>query len=87
MPIFKSWRELGLDIDETDTATRASMYGYLSQDTTFEKWFETKSPKFQEQYLGRGRYQLYKDGKITFNDLVDGKGNELTLKELRDKFS
>lgn len=40
------------------------MDGYVSKDTTFEKWFRSKSATFQESYLGKGRYQLFKDGRL-----------------------
>ena len=67
--------------------TRSSLDGYVPQTTTFDKWIEGKSDKFKEDYLGKGRYNLYKDGKITFSDLVRQDGRTLTLKELREKYS
>lgn len=86
-PILKTWREIGIDEDELPEGTRSSLDGYVPQTTTFDKWIEGKSEKFKEDYLGKGRYNLYKDGKITFSDLVGQKGRTLTLKELLEKYS
>ena len=81
-PILKTWREIGIDEDELPEGTRSSLDGYVPQTTTFDKWIEGKSDKFKEDYLGKGRYNLYKDGKITFSDLVRQDGRTLTIKEL-----
>lgn len=82
LPITKSFRELGLDIDEIPSGTRSSIDGRVSSDTTFEQWFEGKPATFQESYLGKSRYQLFKDGKITFSDLVNQNGKTLSIAEL-----
>ena len=82
LPITKTFRELGLDIDEIPSGTRSSIDGRVSTDTTFEQWFEGKSATFQESYLGKSRYQLFKDGKITFSDLVNQNGRTLSIAEL-----
>ncbi|NOQ31801.1 MAG: hypothetical protein GQ570_11825 [Helicobacteraceae bacterium] len=86
-PILKSFKELGLDIDEVSEGTRSSLDGQISSDTSFTKWFEGKSLKQQEKYLGVSRFNMWKDGKITFNDLVNQRGEELSVKDLREKYS
>ena len=83
LPITKSYRELGLDIDEIPIGTRSSLNGQIPADTSFTKWFEKQSADFKENYLGKGRYELYKDNKITLSDLVNQQGRTLTIKELR----
>lgn len=87
VPILKTWREMGIDEDELPVGTRSSLDGDIPQTTTFDKWIEGKDDKFKEDYLGKGRYQLYKDGNITFSDLVNQKGRTLTIKELLEKYS
>lgn len=82
LPITKSYRELGLDIDEISEGTRASMNGSVPEGTTFNKWFESQSKTNQEKYLGVGRYQLYKDGKITLSQLVNQQGAIIAIKDL-----
>ena len=83
LPLTKSYRELGLDIDEIPIGTRSSLNGYVPANTSFSQWFDKQSKANQEKYLGKGRYQLYKDGKITLSDLVSQKGSILTIEELR----
>jgi len=90
LPIVKSFKELGIPLDEVTKGTRSSIdaiNGKVSRDTTFEQWFEGKDKTFQESYLGKGRYQLFKDGKITFSDLVNQQGRYLKLSELNSKYS
>ena len=87
LPITKTFRELGLDIDEIPSGTRSSIDGRVSSDTTFEQWFEGKPATFQESYLGIQRYKLFKDGVINFSDLVNQNGKTLTVKQLLEKYS
>lgn len=84
LPLTKSYRELGLDIDEIPIGTRSSLNGYVPANTSFSQWFDKQSADFKENYLGKGRYQLYKDGKITLSDLVNQRGKVLTIKELKE---
>lgn len=84
-PVLKSFRELGIDLDEVPPSTRASVNGQIAEDTTFEGWLSRRSVEEQNTNLGAGRAQLWRDGKIKFRDLVDGNGRELTLDQLRTK--
>ena len=83
LPLTKSYRELGLDIDEIPIGTRSSLNGYVPANTSFSQWFDKQSADFKENYLGKGRYQLYKDGKITLSDLVNQRGQTLSIKDLK----
>lgn len=82
-PLLKSWDEIGLPFDEFKPSTRASVDGQIPAGTTFDKFLEGKSKAWQDEYLGKGRADLYRSGKITLADMVDGIGRELTLAELR----
>lgn len=84
-PVTKSLRELGLDIDDVPPGSRASMDGQLPEDTRFEDWLERQSRTRQDEVLGAGRADLWRDGRITFRDLLDQRGRELTLEELRQR--
>lgn len=86
LPITKSYRELGFDIDEIPEGTRASMDGQVPESTNFIDWIEKKSPEQQKQWFGAGKYELYKEGKITFSDLINQRGRPVTLKELENNF-
>lgn len=83
--VTKTFRELGIDIDEVPRGTRASMEGQVD-DLTFEDFLKRKGTDYQDEILGKGRAQLYRDGIITFNQLLDQSGNPLTLKQLKAKY-
>jgi SPP1 gp7 family putative phage head morphogenesis protein len=84
-PVTKSWQELGFNVADLPAGTRASMDGQVAADTTFEGWLDRQSKTRQDTVLGAGRAELYRSGKISFRDLVDGNGRELSLEELRAK--
>jgi hypothetical protein len=79
---IKSFKELGLNIDDFTPSTRASMDGQVPAATTFEQFLANKSEAWQDTYLGKGKAKLWRDGKITLSDMVSGTGRELTLDEL-----
>lgn len=83
IPILKTWRELGIDEDELPTGTQSSDAGYLPQDYTFNDFLKTKTKEYQNDVLGVGRAQLWRDGKITLSQLVNQQGRSLSLKELK----
>ena len=83
--VLKTWKELGIDLNEMPASTRASMDGQV-KDTSFGEWLKGQSPARQEEILGKGRADLYNRGVITFNQLTDGKGAPLSLKQLQDKY-
>lgn len=58
--------------------------GQISAKTNFSKWFDSQSEKFQRDYLGQARFDLYKSGKFQIKDFVDIKnGERFTLDQLR----
>lgn len=85
VPITKTFREIGLDIDEIAEGTRASDEGQIKASTTFTEFLSGKSKEYQDDLLGKGRAELWRDGKITLRDLLDQKGRSLTLAELKEK--
>lgn len=87
LPILKSFKEMGIELEEVTGLTRSSMDGELARSTSFSDWFDKKPKAFQEEYLGIQRYKLFKDGKITLSDLVTQDGRTLTIKELKQKYS
>ncbi len=85
VPVTKTFKELGININEFDDNVRASIEGQIT-DKTFEDFMKRKGRKFTEEILGKGRADLYLNKKITFEQLIDGRGNELTLHELTAKY-
>ena len=88
IPVTKSWDELGIEgMDDAPKGTRSSMNGYVPQDMTFNDWLKTQSPKTIEKTLGKGRAELFMQGKITMRDLITQQGRVLDLGELAKKKS
>lgn len=85
IPITKSFEELtgGKIKDKVEPATRASMDGYVAADLTFDQFLKNKPPEFADKMLGNGRAELWRSGKITLNQLLDQRGNPLTLAQLK----
>jgi SPP1 gp7 family putative phage head morphogenesis protein len=86
LPVTKTFRELGVDLPEVPEGMRASKYGPISSKTTFDEFLKRQPKAQQDEQLGAGRAQLWRDGKITLAQLIDGKGRELTLAELKRKY-
>lgn len=87
VPILKTWRELGINLDEMPPSTRASMDGQVS-DTTFEAWLKRKTesdPKYADRTLGKGRAELWRSGKITMDQMIQG-SKPMSLKDLKSKY-
>lgn len=86
VPILKSAEELGVKSGDIPAGTRASMDGQVNAKETFGTWLEKKEsqdPGFADKVLGKGRADLWREGKITMSQLTDFKGHTLTLAELK----
>lgn len=84
-PITKSFREMGIPLDEFPESTRASMDGQVPEGKTFEQWISGQPEGVAEKVFGKGRAELWRHGKITVRDMVDQRGRPLTLEELREQ--
>lgn len=84
VPVLRSFEELGIDATEIPLATRASMDGEVPGDITFADWLSGKSISFQNGLLGPRRAELWRSGKITLTQLVDMRGNPMTLEQLEN---
>jgi SPP1 gp7 family putative phage head morphogenesis protein len=85
IPIIKSWRDLGIPIDEIEPSTRASMDGQVPAKTDYEEWLKDQSAERQDEVLGPTRAALFRDGNLSLADLYSANGEELTIEELRKK--
>lgn len=83
VPVTKSWRELGFDIDELPPSTRASMNGQVSATETYETWLRKQSASVQDEALGPTRGALFRNGGLTVDRFTNRGGDELTLDQLR----
>jgi SPP1 gp7 family putative phage head morphogenesis protein len=83
VPITKSFRELGVNIDEVPKGERASMDGAVPEDTTFDQFLRGKTEDFQNELLGEEKAALWRDNRITLQQLVDFRGNPVPVAELK----
>jgi len=81
VPVIKSWRELGLDIDELEPGSRASMDGQVPETETYGAWLKKKPAAFQREVLGDARYKAWKAGEVPIDRFADN-GKVLSLQEL-----
>ncbi|WP_206615001.1 minor capsid protein [Mesobaculum littorinae] len=85
VPVTKSWRELGFDIDELEPATRASMNGQVPASQTYGEWLRKQPAEFQDEVLGRGKGALFRTGGLKVERFVDTKGDAYILDALRER--
>lgn len=84
--VLKTFKELGIGLKEPAGLTRSSAEGQISKKTTFDSFLSRRTVDQQDEQLGRGKAQLWRDGKITLRQLVDNHGNPLTLEQLKAKY-
>lgn len=65
VPVTKSYRELGLDIDEPDEVI-----------INGSEWFAKQDEELQLFVLGKAKFEAYREGKIELSDLVHKEANE-----------
>lgn len=85
VPVLKSWKELGIDLEEAPAGVRASMDGEVPESMTYGEWLRTQSKEVQEEVLGKAKAALFRGNKVTIEDFVDPRGRELTIRQLRAK--
>lgn len=85
VPVLRSFRELGIDMDDIPAGTRASMDGQVPADTTYGQWLGRQSAARQDDILGPERGALLRAGKVSFERFYDDKGRFLTLEQLLAK--
>lgn len=83
-PVLKSFRELGLDIDEAPPGLRASMDGSVPKDLSYNQWLKRQSVEIQEEALGPKRAALFRKGELDVQNFVSRRGNVKTLAQIRE---
>lgn len=63
---------------------REGVVGRVDANTGFKEWFKDQDSEFQEDWLGKTRFKLYRDGGYSIDRFVDPTGNELTIAELKE---
>ena len=76
------------EVEQIKFGTRASMDGQVAEDISFHSWLakkERQAPGFASKLLGKGKADLWKRGQITLEELLDQRGNPLTLAGLKER--
>ncbi len=83
LPVLKSAKEMGLKASAFEPAQRRALDGSIPRISNFDKWFKGQPAAYKKDYLGPGRYQLWKSGKITdVKQFVNQEYRTLRLDEL-----
>lgn len=82
-PVTKSWKELGIPLDEMTPSQRASMDGQVPGNTTYSEWLNRQSDARKIEVLGPARAQLLKEGKLDLEDFYTPTGEWMTLDQMR----
>ena len=86
VPVLKSWKELGIDLEDVPPSTRASMNGQVAATETYQTWLEKQPASFQDDVLGPTRGKLFREGGLTLDRFVDeNTGHKFTIEDLRRK--
>lgn len=89
IPLLKTYAEiLKRDVPEPPLGMRASMDGQIPADMSFDTWLRKKDeerPGFADDLMGQGKADLWREGKITLQDIVDSRGQPKSLEELRNE--
>lgn len=83
--VTKSFRDLGIDMDEMEPGTRASMDGQVPEQTTYADWIKGQSAARQDDILGPARGKLLRDGGLTLDRFADDRGKWISLDALRQR--
>lgn len=85
IPELKTWREMGIDVDDFKPGTRASAGGQVAADMSYSDWLRSQPVSVQDEVLGSTRGRLFRAGKLEMSAFVNNKGETLTLSELRQR--
>ena len=70
-------------VSKIPKSERDGIIGQIDANTSFPQWFKTADSSFQLEWLGRKRYELYKNGGFTLDKFIDPLGKPYTIKELK----
>lgn len=84
--VTKSFREMGIDMDELDKTGRASMDGQVPGSTRFADWLNSKGTATQDKVLGKTRAELFRSGKLDLDQFIRADGTLLTLDDLKGRY-
>lgn len=83
-PQIKSWKELGIDMEELPPSFRASKDGPVQSDISFQDWLKGQDKATQVELLGKTRAQLFSEGGLKLDKFTDASGKLYTLGTLKE---
>lgn len=63
---------------------RDAKIGQVNANTDYQHWFNDSTEDFKRTWLGKTRYDLYKDGGYSIDRFVDPTNKEYTIAQLRE---
>lgn len=81
-PILKSYRSMGVEVENLPDRQRASMDGKVPGKLSYTQWLREQSKETVVEVLGKERARLFLEKNITVDRFVD-KGDILTIEELK----
>ena len=97
VPLLKTWEELSKTKSpklkekiarvekNLPPSTRAAMGKPVSQKLNYTQWFDKQPEATQLDILGPGKLDIYKRGNLSFRNMIDQRGNPLTIAELEKR--
>jgi hypothetical protein len=96
LPLLKSWNELigpqsklnkkQIDVLENmPKGMRDTINGPIPMNMNYNEWLLTQPINIQQEILGKGKWKLWSENKLSVSDLVNNQGKPLTIKELSEK--
>ena len=71
----------------TSTKFKIQKVEQVPTKVTFNQWFNRQDAKYQRQYLGNTRYELYKQGNLSVEQLMDVKKNKFyTIDKIKEMY-
>jgi SPP1 gp7 family putative phage head morphogenesis protein len=84
-PTTRSFRSLGIDIDELSPVERASMDGQVAAEMSYGDWLQKQSAARQDEVVGPERGRLMRSGGMPFDSFYTARGDWIDLDVLRQR--
>jgi len=81
--IDRKAKEMGLELEPAIRAARDGPRERRSASGNMDGWLRTQGEEKQNAMLGKGRAELWREGKVTLQDLINAQGETLPLEQLR----
>ncbi|MCU7833703.1 MAG: phage head morphogenesis protein [gamma proteobacterium symbiont of Taylorina sp.] len=87
--IIKDWDEITgktkTKLEDKLTPRQRAVMGGQAKVANYEDWLKTKPKVMQIEKLGQKKWDLWQTGKLSFRDMIDQRGNPLSIEELYKK--